>query len=47
MKTAVIAVLAAAVASACCIGPVVFVILGAGAFGGSLAVLEPYRPMLL
>lgn len=47
MKTAVIAVLAAAVASACCIGPVVFVILGAGAFGASLAVLEPYRPMLL
>ena len=47
MKTAVAAVLAAGVASACCIGPVAFVILGAGAFGASLAVLEPYRPILL
>jgi mercuric ion transport protein len=47
MKTAVAAVLAAGIASACCIGPVAFVILGAGAFGASLAVLEPYRPILL
>lgn len=47
MKTAVAAVLAAGVASACCIGPVAFVLLGAGAFGASLAVLEPYRPVLL
>lgn len=47
MKTAVAAVLAAGIASACCIGPVAFVILGAGAFGASLAVLEPYRPVLL
>ena len=47
MKTAVAAVLAAGIASACCIGPVAFVILGAGALGASLAVLEPYRPVLL
>lgn len=47
MKTAAAAVLAAGVASACCIGPVVFVLLGAGAAGASLAVLEPYRPILL
>lgn len=47
MKTAVAAVLAAGVASACCIGPVVFVLLGAGAFGASLSALEPHRPVLL
>lgn len=47
MKTALAAVLAAGVASACCIGPVAFVLLGAGAAGASLAVLEPYRPLLL
>lgn len=47
MKAAIAAVLAAGVASACCIGPVAFVILGAGAFGASVAVLEPYRPILL
>ena len=47
MKTALAAVVAAGVASACCIGPVAFVLLGAGAFGASLAALEPYRPVLL
>ena len=47
MKTALAAVLAAGVASACCIGPVAFVLLGAGAFGASLSALEPYRPGLL
>lgn len=47
MKTALAAVLAAGVASACCIGPVAFVLLGAGAFGASLSALEPYRPVLL
>ena len=47
MKTAVAAVLAAGVASACCIGPVAFVLLGVGTFGASLAVLESYRPTLL
>ena len=47
MKTALAAVLAASVASACCIGPVAFVLLGAGAFGASLSTLEPYRPVML
>lgn len=47
MKIALAAVLAAGVASACCIGPVAFVLLGAGAFGASLSALEPYRPVLL
>jgi mercuric ion transport protein len=47
MKTALASILAAGAASACCIGPVVFVLFGAGAFGTSLAVLEPYRPALL
>ena len=47
MKAAAISVVAAVVASACCIGPVVFVLLGAGAFGASLASLERYRPIFL
>ncbi len=47
MKTALASVLAAGVASACCIGPVAFVLLGAGTFGASLSALEPYRPVLL
>lgn len=47
MKTALAAVLAAGVASACCIGPVALVLLGTSAFAASLAVLEPYRPILL
>lgn len=47
MKAALASVLAAGVASACCIGPVAFVLLGAGTFGASLAALEPYRPVLL
>lgn len=44
MKTAVASVVAATVASACCIGPVVLVLLGVGTFGASLASLERYRP---
>lgn len=47
MKAAFASVLAAGVASACCIGPVAFVLLGAGTFGASLSALEPYRPVLL
>jgi mercuric ion transport protein len=47
VKTALASVLAAGVASACCIGPVAFVLLGAGTFGASLSALEPYRPVLL
>lgn len=44
MKTAAASIVAAAVASACCIGPVVLVLLGVGTFGASLSSLEPYRP---
>ena len=47
MKTALASVLAAGVASACCLGPVAFVLLGAGSIGASLSALEPYRPFLL
>lgn len=47
VKAALASVVAAGVASACCIGPVAFVLLGAGTIGASLAALEPYRPVLL
>ena len=47
MRTAAASVVAAIAASACCIVPVVFVMLGAGAFGASLASLERYRPIFL
>ena len=47
VKAAAASVVAAVVASACCIGPVVLVLLGAGAFGASLASLERYRPIFL
>lgn len=47
MKAALASVLAAGAASACCIGPVAFVLLGAGTVGASLSALEPYRPVLL
>lgn len=47
MRAAAASVIAAGVASACCLGPVVLVLLGVGAFGASLAALEPYRPVLL
>jgi mercuric ion transport protein len=47
MKTAVASVVAATVASACCIGPVVFVLLGVGTFGASLAALETYRSIFI
>ena len=47
MKTALASVVAAGVASACCIGPVALVLLGAGSMGASLSALEPYRPALL
>lgn len=46
MKTALASVVAAGGASACCIGPVVFVLSGAGTFGTSLAVLEPASDIL-
>jgi mercuric ion transport protein len=47
MKTAIGAIGAAVAASACCIGPVVFSLLGAGALGASAVKLEAYRPWFL
>ena len=47
MKIAGASILAGTVASACCIGPVVLVLLGVGSFGASLASLERYRPIFL
>lgn len=44
MKAALGAVGAAVAASACCIGPVVFSLLGAGALGASAVKLQAYRP---
>jgi hypothetical protein len=38
---------AALAASACCIGPVAFSLIGAGALGASAIRLEPYRPWLI
>jgi mercuric ion transport protein len=38
---------AALMASACCIGPVVFSLVGAGALGASAVALEPYRPWFI
>ncbi len=40
--------LAAILASACCLGPLVLIMLGfSGAWIGSLTALEPYRPIFL
>lgn len=47
MKTAIGVIGAAVAASACCIGPVVFSLLGAGALGASAVKLEAYRPWFL
>lgn len=47
MKAAVASMVSAAIASACCIGPVVLVLLGAGTFGALLGSLEPYRPIFI
>lgn len=44
MKTAMGVIGAAVAASACCIGPVVFSLLGAGALGAAATKLEVYRP---
>jgi len=38
---------AALAASACCIGPVVFTVLGAGALSAASVKLVPYRPWLI
>lgn len=47
MKAAIGGIGAAAVASACCIGPVVFSVIGAGALGAAAVRLEPYRPWFM
>lgn len=47
MKAVVGSVVAAAAASACCLGPVVLSAVGAGALGAAAAGLEPYRPIFL
>jgi mercuric ion transport protein len=47
MKTVVGAVAAAVAASACCLGPVLFATIGAGALGAASLRLEPYRPWFL
>lgn len=40
--------IAAILASACCVGPLVLVMLGAsGAWIGNLTLLEPYRPLFV
>ncbi|PXX96538.1 mercuric ion transporter MerT [Halomonas sp. LBP4] len=40
--------IAALLASACCLGPLVLIMLGvSGAWIGNLAALEPYRPLFI
>ena len=47
MKAAVAGIGAAVAAPACCIGPVVFTLLGAGALSAASLQLVPYRPWLI
>jgi mercuric ion transport protein len=47
MKAALISVGTGLAASACCIGPVAFSVIGAGALGASAVRLEPYRPWFI
>ncbi len=47
MRAAVGGIGVAIVASACCIGPVVFSLIGAGALGAAAVKLEPYRPWFI
>ena len=47
MKAAVGSVIAALAASACCIGPVVFSLMGVGALSVASTKIEPYRPWFL
>jgi len=47
LKAALGSVGAAVAASACCIGPVVFSLLGAGALSAASTRLEPYRPWFI
>ncbi len=47
MKAALGSMGAALVASTCCIGPVVFSLMGAGALSAASTKLEPYRPWFI
>ncbi len=47
MRAAIGGMGAALVASACCIGPVAFSLIGVGALGASAVKLEPYRPWFI
>ncbi|MGH2437966.1 MAG: mercuric transporter MerT family protein, partial [bacterium] len=47
MKTVVGSIIAAIGASACCLGPPVFSLIGAGALGAASARVEPLRPVFL
>ncbi|MBI2835807.1 MAG: mercury transporter MerT [Acidobacteria bacterium] len=47
MKVVVGSVVAAVAASACCLGPVLLTMIGAGALGAAATSLERYRPVLL
>ena len=45
MKTVIGSVFAATFTSACCLGPVMFSMIGAGALGAAAVSLEPLRPL--
>ena len=47
MKIVVGSIVAATAASACCLGPVLLSLVGAGALGAAAVRLEPLRPILL
>ncbi len=47
MTSGIGAVVAASVASACCLGPVALTSIGAGALVSSAVNLDPYRPLFL
>lgn len=47
MKPALVGVATALAASACCIGPVAFSLIGAGALAATAIRLEPYRPWFI
>lgn len=47
MRTVIGSVVAATAASACCLGPVVLSLVGAGALGAAATRLEPYRPYFI
>jgi len=47
MKSAAVGIGVALAASACCIGPIVFTLLGAGALSAASLTLVPYRPWFI